>query len=340
MEGALRSTQPYGPAVSAAVPVVVAAAKALSKVDVTVPPCCFQPPAGYQVDVSGFGGGLPTGTLSVTDQGSGQTLTTVSLAQATALSFRAPIRYNQTGFTTGRAALSDVNADGVLDFIAPGSTSSMEVLLGDSSQPGRFPSATTYGSSQGNGLVTGDFNGDGLPDVAVLLYGTVSSVSLFLNDPQHKGTFLDGGTTELQQAYADIAQADLNGDGLPDLVVVSSQSATVLLNDPSHPGSFVAQTPIPCLSMTNMVSRSLRSPVIRMACRTSCFPRLVRPRQTGVFILYGDSQHPGQFTLTQTDRKLQPAKTLELWCRWQTSTGTASLTWPTLLTVRSSLHFC
>ena len=69
--GALRSTQPYGPAVSAAVSVVVAAAPAFSKVDVTVPPCCFQPPAGYQVDVSGFGGGLPTGTLSVTDQGSG-----------------------------------------------------------------------------------------------------------------------------------------------------------------------------------------------------------------------------------------------------------------------------
>ena len=75
----------------------------------------------------------------------------------------------------------------------------------------------------------------------------VSSVSLFLTTPNTRAPFY-GGTTELQQAYADIAQADLNGDGLPDLVVVSSQSATVLLNDPSHPGSFVAQTPIPLVN--------------------------------------------------------------------------------------------
>jgi len=102
--------------------------------------------------------------------------------------------------------------------------------------------STFYPTSQGGqglGIASGDFNRDGLPDIAV---GTNGAVNIYMN--------LGGGNFGPAIGYAivgdgSVVQAvDINNDGWLDLVVASSDqtSLTVLLNNGD--GSFSNGTPV------------------------------------------------------------------------------------------------
>jgi hypothetical protein len=72
-------------------------------------------------------------------------------------------------------------------------------------------------------------------------------VSVLLQDAAHPGSFLPPVTYATQARAVDVAVADLNGDGKPDLVVANlgpapTGSITVLLQDPAHPGVFLTGT--------------------------------------------------------------------------------------------------
>lgn len=91
--------------------------------------------------------------------------------------------------------------------------------------------------------VTGDFNHDGLEDMVVFQSG---ALTLMLGDG--KGGFRNGGSTST--SYYGIAKAvaiDLNGDGYPDLVCMSQQTAyagTVFVMLNQKDGTFGAMTQI------------------------------------------------------------------------------------------------
>ena len=80
-------------------------------------------------------------------------------------------------------------------------------------------------------IVTGDFNADGVPDLAVA-NGSSRSVSVLLGNGD--GTFQSavgystGGNT---YAYS-VATGDFTGDGGADLTVATEVGASVLLNSP------------------------------------------------------------------------------------------------------------
>jgi hypothetical protein len=109
-------------------------------------------------------------------------------------------------------------------------------------------------SIQQNGIVTGDFNGDGKLDLAVttsLINGPpphAGQVEVFLQDPAHAGFFLSGKSFSVGADPIQVATADLNGDGLPDLVTANSNSNTVsvLLNDITRPGNYLPAVNYPC----------------------------------------------------------------------------------------------
>lgn len=93
-------------------------------------------------------------------------------------------------------------------------------------------SAPGFGSispPQGNApILTADFNGDGIPDVAIL--GTISSgsaLSIFLGKPD--GSL--GPRVDYSVQANGFTVGDFNGDGKVDVIVVSSNGASILLGN-------------------------------------------------------------------------------------------------------------
>ena len=148
-------------------------------------------------------------------------------------------------------AAGDLNGDGLPDLVTSGADGdSAYVILQDPAHPGSFLSPKYVGSSVAKPLIM-DMNHDGIPDI--VLYqaaGTFAApgVTILLGDPQNPGSFLPATTTMISGSdIRSAASADMNGDGLPDIVIgnYTAQTVSVLLNDPAHPGSLLAKVDYP-----------------------------------------------------------------------------------------------
>src|SRR5665811_582356 len=158
-----------------------------------------------------------------------------------------------TGANPNSVTVADVNGDGMPDLIVANVTDSTVSVLLNTTAPG--PTAPSFAAQQTfitganpNSVTVADVNGDGMPDLIVANV-TDSTVSVLLN------TTAPGPTTPsfaAQQTFITGAQpysvtvADVNGDGMPDLIVanVTDNTVSVLLNT-TAPGattpSFAAQ---------------------------------------------------------------------------------------------------
>jgi hypothetical protein len=161
-------------------------------------------------------------------------------------------------FATGSFPFSviaaDVNGDGKPDLIAVNLNDNTVSVLLNTTVPGTttpsFAAQQTFATGASPYWVTvADVNGDGMPDLIVANYAGPSTVSVLLN------TTAPGATTPsfaAQQTFitgsgpVSVTAADVNGDGMPDLIVAnySDNTVSVLLNT-TAPGattpSFAAQ---------------------------------------------------------------------------------------------------
>lgn len=169
--------------------------------------------------------------------------------------FARPLVFAASGqnFTPQSLALGDVNGDGKVDLVIK----SVSVLDSDAFQLGVLLAngdgtfhAPLLGAAQPDGsgdLALGDFNNDGRMDAAVAdqLGTPTGNLSVFAGNGD--GTFqalirldlLTGGNDPLG-----VAAADLNGDGLVDLVAANTSSSTVgvLLNTSTAPAPAATTT--------------------------------------------------------------------------------------------------
>jgi Bacterial Ig-like domain (group 3)/FG-GAP-like repeat/FG-GAP repeat len=148
-------------------------------------------------------------------------------------------------------AVGDLNGDGLPDLVTSGANGdSAYVILQDAAHPGSFLSPKYVGSSVAKPLIA-DMNHDGIPDLVLYQAGNTfvtPGVTILLGDPQNPGSFLPATTTMISGSdIRSAAVADMNGDGLPDVVVgnYNAQTVSVLLNDPAHPGSLLAKVDYP-----------------------------------------------------------------------------------------------
>lgn len=140
---------------------------------------------------------------------------------------------------------ADFNGDGNADFAVTNQyDNTVTVKLGDGH--GGFTTAPNSpdpvsGGSTTFGLVTADFNGDGVPDVAVSNFNG-NSVSVLLNDGT--GRLSSMSPVAVGGNPSAITTADFNGDGNADLAVanVTSNTASVLLGNGA--GGLTAATPL------------------------------------------------------------------------------------------------
>ncbi|HEY4341286.1 MAG TPA: VCBS repeat-containing protein [Steroidobacteraceae bacterium] len=121
------------------------------------------------------------------------------------------------------------------------------IILQNSGAPGTFAAPIVYAGVQGAiSLAIGDLNNDGLPDIALAsLYPQGQGyVAVMLQDPANPGTFALGGSYAGYGQPVSIAIADLDHDGLPDLVTADASAAVWYQNLAAAPGTFAIQTQI------------------------------------------------------------------------------------------------
>ena len=109
-------------------------------------------------------------------------------------------------------------------------SSKVQQLVGAAPVAGNgFHAAGSYSANvEPIAMVTGDFNGDGKPDLATANFGSVAdggSVSVFLGNGD--GTFQKAVSYAAGSGTIAIAAADCNGDGKIDLVVANNTDNTI-----------------------------------------------------------------------------------------------------------------
>ena len=151
---------------------------------------------------------------------------------------------------------ADLNGDGVTDLVVacaggaanPGST--VDVLLGNGD--GTFQAAQSYAAGPSPSFVAvADFNGDGIPDLAVADGGVAlqpgGAVSVLLGNGD--GTFQTAQSYTVPSSAHAVAVADVNGDGIADLAVSQDSGVSVLLGNGDgtfqNPQNYYAAGPYP-----------------------------------------------------------------------------------------------
>ncbi|MEP6885442.1 MAG: VCBS repeat-containing protein [Gammaproteobacteria bacterium] len=158
-------------------------------------------------------------------------------------------------------AVGDLNGDGSAD-VALTDAIGVKVLMHTGA-----PSATTFSApvtvftqtqndnvSGANVVAIADVNGDGLNDLVITdpgpTGGSAPTVSVLLQDAAHPGQFLAAASyvTAVSSLAQSIIVTDINGDGLPDIVIGGTDAVTVLLQNAAGPGTYLAAANYPVMN--------------------------------------------------------------------------------------------
>ena len=165
--------------------------------------------------------------------------------------FLAPSGLNAGG--ANWVAIGDLNHDGLPDVVVTDASGVKVFLHGTDPTSATFLAPVTVFTQTTNAAFSGanyvaiaDVNGDGYADLVVTdpgPYGpTPPTVNVLLQDPAAAGTFLAPAAYPVAQGRVAqaISVADVNGDGLPDVLYGDSRGVSVLLQNASAPGTFSA----------------------------------------------------------------------------------------------------
>ncbi|MGA9670577.1 MAG: TIGR03118 family protein, partial [Terracidiphilus sp.] len=157
--------------------------------------------------------------------------------------------YSLTATVTGLVNASGVAApSGTVSFLdtSSGNISLASAALGAGTQILSFQNSSNAAAEGANGpsMAVGDFNSDGIPDLAVANEDD-DSVTIFLGDGSGAFTPATNSPVVVGVAPASIAMADFNGDGKADLAVANLGDNTVTILLGNGDGTFTHATGSP-----------------------------------------------------------------------------------------------
>jgi hypothetical protein len=129
-------------------------------------------------------------------------------------------------------ALADLNGDGKADLVSVNANSdTLSVLLGNGDGTFSATPDIAIGFAP-QAVAVGDFNGDGIPDLAVPKLAVNQVMTVFSSDMKvllgnGDGTFKPPEDLPTEDSPGTVQVADLNGDGIPDLVVGIAANGTL-----------------------------------------------------------------------------------------------------------------
>ncbi len=146
--------------------------------------------------------------------------------------FRPVNSYALSTTTVGTLVAADFNHDGKVDIAVGNGESNLSFFLGNGDGTLKAPlenSIPGFAGGAPTSLVVGDFNGDGNTDVASLPSLGTESVALMLGNGD--GTFQAATVSSynVEDVFVQLIKADVNGDGLSDLVISGYDRVYILL---------------------------------------------------------------------------------------------------------------
>jgi hypothetical protein len=208
--------------------------------------------------------------------------------------FNSPLVLSSPG--ASQVAIADMNGDGLPDLVS----ADFNVSLFLQTSAGTFASAIPLYTQGANWVAVGDLNGDGIPDVAltdsvgvkVLLHTGAASASTYAAPV---AVFTESANAAFAGANL-IAIADVNGDGLNDLIITdpgpaggSAPTVSVLLQNPAHVGEF-----LPAVSYATAAG-SLAQSIVVTDVNGDGHPDIVIGGSSAVSVLLQDASTPGSF---------------------------------------------